>query len=243
MTRQAQGHGVGYGVLRRRRVALRFLHCSDIHLLSLEGVHPLRFLNKRATGGVNLLLKRRKGHDGVLFDDIVEHAKELEVDRLVIAGDRTNLALESEFELVREVLDGCGLPVTVIPGNHDTYTRGSAKKKRFESFLHQHMQGETVDDFFYPFVQRYGKVSLIGVSSAVPTRPMSAVGRVGPAQLERLARALEEKRSYAGTHWLKFRGPLEHRAAPPKRLSQPGGGLPTKSRRSVPTARPRRGHR
>ena len=50
---------------------LRFLHCSDIHLLSLRGVGPHRFLNKRLTGGVNLMLKRGKHHDEALFDRIV----------------------------------------------------------------------------------------------------------------------------------------------------------------------------
>lgn len=170
-----------------------FVHCSDIHLLSLGGVSPHRFLNKRITGGVNLLFKRRKGHDGRLFDQIVEHAKRLQVDRLVVTGDVTNLALESEFELVRSKLDGAGLPVTVIPGNHDTYTRGSAKKKRFESFMSHHMQGERIDAAEYPFAFVHDEhTALIGVSTAIPTRPMSAVGRVGPAQLGRLDRMLSD---------------------------------------------------
>ena len=72
-----------------RAMPLRFVHCSDIHLLDLRGVSPHRFLNKRLTGGVNLLLKRRKGHDGALFDRIVEHARSLKVDRLVVTGDVT----------------------------------------------------------------------------------------------------------------------------------------------------------
>ena len=61
-------------------MGLRFLHCSDIHLLSLAGVGPHRFLNKRLTGGVNRLLKRGRKHDGALFDRISERARDLEVD-------------------------------------------------------------------------------------------------------------------------------------------------------------------
>ncbi len=173
----------------------RFVHCSDIHLLSLQGTGPHRFLNKRFTGGANLLLKRRKGHDAALFDRIVEHAKRLEVDRLVVTGDVTNLALQSEFELVRRKFDGAGLPITVIPGNHDTYTRGSAKKRRFESFMSQHMEGERLDENFYPFAWTNAHLALVGVSTAIPTRPLSAVGAVGDEQLQRLDSLLAELES------------------------------------------------
>ena len=176
-----------------RAMPLRFVHCSDIHLLDLRGVSPHRFLNKRLTGGVNLLLKRRKGHDGALFDRIVEHARSLKVDRLVVTGDVTNLALESEFELVRRKLDDAGVPITVIPGNHDAYTRGAARTKRFERFFKHHMEGERTDDADYPFVWHNsdGDVALIGLSTAIATRPLSAVGELGPAQLGRLDRVLE----------------------------------------------------
>ena len=110
-------------------MALRFLHCSDIHLLDLAGVSIWRFLNKRVTGALNLALKRGRHHDQRLFDRIVEHARREGVDRLVVTGDLTNLSLEPEFELVRAKLDGAGLPVTVIPGNHDAYTRGAERSR------------------------------------------------------------------------------------------------------------------
>lgn len=169
---------------------LSFVHCSDIHLLDLAGTEPTRFFNKRLTGGVNLLLNRGKKHDGALFDRIVERAREHGADRLVVTGDLTNLALESEFELVRRRLDAAGLPVTVIPGNHDTYTRGSARSKRFEQYMGHHMEGEREHGSDYPFVQRHGDVALIGLSTAVPSLPLYAVGKLGDEQLARLARAL-----------------------------------------------------
>jgi 3',5'-cyclic AMP phosphodiesterase CpdA len=167
---------------------LRFLHCSDIHLLSLRGVGAHRFLNKRLTGGVNLMLKRGKHHDGRLFDRLVEHARELAVDRVVITGDLSNLALEQEFEHIIDKLEGIGLPVTVIPGNHDAYTRGSVRTRRFELMLGRFMEGERgdADGQYYPFVQRFDEVALIGVSTAQASLPLYAVGTVGDAQLERL---------------------------------------------------------
>lgn len=170
---------------------LRFIHCSDIHLLDLKGAQLGQWLNKRLTGGVNLLLNRRRKHSHNLFDQIVLHAREYAVDRLVITGDLTNLALAPEFELVRSKLREVGLPVTVIPGNHDTYTRGSARSRRFESFLGEFMEGER-DGADYPFVQRLGNVALIGVSTAIPSLPLVAVGQVGDEQLARLDRVLAQ---------------------------------------------------
>ncbi len=170
---------------------LRFIHCSDIHLLDLAGAQIGHWLNKRLTGGINLLLHRRKSHSHNLFDRIVEHAREFKVDRLVITGDLTNLALEPEFVLVRRKLQEVGLPVTVIPGNHDTYTRGSVRARRFEAFLGEFMIGER-DGADYPFVQRIGDVALIGVSTAIPSLPLVAVGRVGDEQLARLGKMLDQ---------------------------------------------------
>jgi 3',5'-cyclic AMP phosphodiesterase CpdA len=168
---------------------LRFIHCSDIHLLDLKGTQLSQWLNKRLTGGVNLLISRRRKHSHNLFERIVEHAREFQVDRLVITGDLTNLALEPEFALVREKLREAGLPVTVIPGNHDTYTRGSAISRRFENYMGEFMDGER-EGADYPFVQRLGDVALIGVSTAIPSLPLVAVGRVGDDQLARLDRML-----------------------------------------------------
>lgn len=172
---------------------LRFLHCSDIHLLSLRGVRPHRFLNKRLTGGVNLMLKRGRHHSGALFDRMSELARDLAVDRVVITGDLSNLALEREFEHIADKLDAIGRPVTIIPGNHDAYTRGSVRCRRFELMLGHYMYGDREgpgDEHYYPFVQRFDEVALVGVSTAQASLPLYAVGSIGPAQLARLGRML-----------------------------------------------------
>lgn len=197
-------------------VGLRFLHASDIHLLDLTGVGPLRYFNKRATGGLNLLLGRRKRHDEDRFDALVEASRRLGVDRLVLTGDLTNLALESEFEHVARRLSSLPLPVTVIPGNHDTYTRGSARARRFERYLGGFMEGERLSDAPYPFVQDYGDVALVGVSSAVPTRPLWATGRVGPDQLTRLAEVLRRLRGEGKMRVVLIHHPVMEGVARPR---------------------------
>jgi 3',5'-cyclic AMP phosphodiesterase CpdA len=170
---------------------LRFLHTSDIHLLDLRGVSPWRYLNKRITGRLNLALSRGRKHDGGLFDAMMEQLPGLEVDRVVVTGDLTNLSLESEFEHCRKKLDALPVPVTVIPGNHDTYTAGSHREKLFERYLGHHMDGERTGEADYPFVQRFDDVVLIGCSSAVPTPPFIATGRLGADQLQALDTVLE----------------------------------------------------
>lgn len=172
-------------------MSLRFLHTSDIHLLDLTGVSPWRYLNKRLTGRVNLAIKRSRSHDGRLFQAMLDMVPQLEVDRVVVTGDLTNLALEPEFDLVQRTLRAAPVPATVIPGNHDTYTRGSVRSGRFESFLAEFMEGERIERATYPFVQRHGQVALIGVSTAIASLPLYAVGQVGGDQLARLETLLQ----------------------------------------------------
>lgn len=170
---------------------LRIAHCSDIHLLQLKGTAPWSYLNKRLTGAANLMLKRGRKHDGSVFETLVQQVRALEVDRLVITGDLVNLSLPSEFEHVKLTLQEAGIDVTVIPGNHDTYTQRSARKNLFEFYLGRFMEGERVSGHAYPFIQRYdGDVALIGTSTAIPRPVLDARGRLGPGQLKRLERML-----------------------------------------------------
>lgn len=172
-------------------MSLRFLHTSDIHLLDLSGVSPWRYLNKRFTGRVNLALKRGRSHDAVMFQRMLELIPKLRIDRVVVTGDLTNLALEPEFDLVQRTLRAAPVPTTVIPGNHDTYTRGSVRAGRFESFLSEFMEGERIGRAAYPFLQRHGDLAIIGVSTAIASLPLYAVGQVGADQLTRLAKLLQ----------------------------------------------------
>ena len=174
-------------------MGLRFLHCSDIHLLHLRRIDMYRYFNKRLTGAANLLLKRRKLHDSRLFDRIVETSIKLGVQRFVITGDLTNLAFESEFEHVRDRLRELPMPVTLIPGNHDAYTRRSEQQKRCELILREFMTDAHVGGGLeYPFVTRHRNVAFVGLSSAIATPPFSAVGQVGSLQLQRMGERLHE---------------------------------------------------
>ena len=76
---------------------LRIAHFSDTHVLSLEGVGPKRFLNKRWTGAVNLALNRSRHYRVEIFERLLEAVVASEPDHSVCTGDLVNLALEPEF--------------------------------------------------------------------------------------------------------------------------------------------------
>jgi len=74
----------------------------------------------------------------------------------------------------------------------------------------------------FPFVRRRGPVALIGVSSAVPTPPLMATGRLGRTQLDALDRTLAQLSSEQAFRVLLVHHPL-HSDSRAKRLtdSQP----------------------
>ncbi|MBI2394716.1 MAG: metallophosphoesterase [Deltaproteobacteria bacterium] len=179
---------------------MRIAHFSDLHLLSLEGVPLKRFMNKRITGWAMLRLHRRSVHKPHAVRAVADEVKRAQIDHVTITGDLTNLALETEFELVRRFIEeDLGMhpeQVSVVPGNHDVYTRGSAEKRRFELYCGDWIASDLpefgVEHFGakYPFVKLRGPVAVIGMSTAVPRSPLMAAGQFGSAQLDQLHKIL-----------------------------------------------------
>lgn len=175
----------------------RIAHISDLHVLDLEGVHWKHFLNKRATGAMNLAGIRRNAHPVHVAETLARRLGEPDVDHVIITGDITNLALDAEFKRARQIVELIGPPsyVTIIPGNHDLYTRGAMRHHRFEKWFAEYLVDEGDDHrsaltkgrMHYPFVRAPARhVRIYGLSSAIPTPPFLAYGHVGKPQLERL---------------------------------------------------------
>ncbi|HEX4448270.1 MAG TPA: metallophosphoesterase, partial [Polyangiaceae bacterium] len=179
---------------------MRIAHFSDLHLLSLDGVPLTRFLNKRLSGWANLRFKRKHIHRSSYVRAIAREIARVKIDHVVVTGDLTNLALEPEFELAREVLrNELGIDpaeVTVVPGNHDLYTRGALTSRRFEGYFAEWLRGDLPDLAVdvgggrFPVVKLRGSAAIIALSSAVPRLPLVAAGELGRAQLDALARVL-----------------------------------------------------
>lgn len=180
---------------------VRIAHLSDLHLLSLEGVGPARFLNKRLTGYINLRFKRHSIHKAFAVHAAAKAIRAMDIDHVVVTGDLTNLALETEFELVaRFFRDDLALPperVSLVPGNHDTYTHGAYRSRRFVQFFEPYLRSDLQELSdkgrlnCFPFVHLRGPAAIIGLSTALPRPPLVSSGNIGGEQLDVLTRLLE----------------------------------------------------
>jgi len=170
----------------------RFAHISDLHVLELEGTPPRRFLNKRATGMINLVGPRRGQHDIEILKTLVDDLAAEKVDHVLVTGDLTNLALESEFARARGLLEPIALyeQLSIVPGNHDIYTRGSERAQRFERYFGDLMWSPETppSDQTYPWYKDIEGVAVVGLCSARPRLPFIATGEIGREQLQRLER-------------------------------------------------------
>lgn len=169
---------------------VRIAHISDIHYYNSFYISPLRLLNKRLTGYLNLIFNRRFYHNPHLLSIMMEAIGKCRVDYLVVTGDLTNLSLGSEMAGVREVLETAGLgseKIVVVPGNHDYYTAGAVKSGRFEAYFSANMKSDVEwGGDCYPLVRWVDGIMFIGIRTAVANPVFVARGVVGIEQLTRL---------------------------------------------------------
>ncbi len=175
-------------------------HLSDIHLGPLPRPRYSELIGKRMLGFLNWQ-KRRRQYSRQFLDRLVADLAVQKPDHIAITGDLVNLSLPQEFILARAWLETVGTPdrVTVVPGNHDAYVRlrGQPGYMQWADYMQPNwaagaLMPGVVDGF--PFVRRFGDIALIGLSSARPTAPLMASGRLGPRQLAGLGVLLESLR-------------------------------------------------
>ncbi|MFO1503824.1 MAG: metallophosphoesterase [Steroidobacteraceae bacterium] len=179
---------------------LRFAHLSDLHLphephLSLRGHFSKRQLS------VWSWRRRRAVQSPVVLEalraDVSAHAP----DRILVTGDITNFSLPAEFDAAARWLGSMPAPVCAVPGNHDMLVpvpqaEGWGKLAAWST------SGD------WPYVHRQGRVSFIGLKSALPTAPLLAGGRLGSAQCARLARLLSDERAAGQLRVLMLHHPV-----------------------------------
>jgi 3',5'-cyclic AMP phosphodiesterase CpdA len=171
--------------------AFTLAHLSDPHLPPLPAARLRDLAGKRALGYLNWRRNRHKYHRREVLDALVSDLQAEMPDHIAITGDLVNLALEAEFAPARTWLESVGAPdrVTVIPGNHDAYVR--VTQHRFAEAWGSYLDSDAAPGgVTFPSLRRRGPLALISVSSAVPTPPLMATGRLGRAQLEALERML-----------------------------------------------------
>lgn len=166
-------------------------HLSDLHLGPLLQPRLRELAGKRLTGFWNWTRNRGGSHDMDALARIVADMLAQKPDHIAVTGDLVNIALPGEFTLARRFMEELGAPdrVSFVPGNHDAYVRSAVPlaARTFAPWTTDDDSGQSV----FPYLRRRAGVALIGVSSAVPTAPLLASGRVGSAQRARLAERLD----------------------------------------------------
>ena len=173
---------------------LTIAHLSDPHLTSLHHVTWRELLNKRILGYLSWRVKRRRSHSREVLSRTLADLAGRRPDHLVISGDFTHLGTARECREAENWLTSAGAPdyISIVPGNHDRYinTDIAATTGRWRAWM-QSDPGERDRAPDFPYLRVRGPVAIIGLSTAVPTPPFFASGRLGGEQLRRLGRLLE----------------------------------------------------
>jgi 3',5'-cyclic AMP phosphodiesterase CpdA len=181
-------------------------HLSDPHVPSPLSNNPAALFNKRALGYLSWHTRRRRIHRREVLDALTEDLGAQRPDHVAITGDLVNISLPTEFGAAARWLASLGPAdgVSVVPGNHDAYVR--IPWSRSWSFWADYMTSDegdrrppTREGARFPFLRRRDPIALIGLSTAVPTAPGLASGRLGRPQIEAMAehlRRLGEERRF-----------------------------------------------
>lgn len=170
----------------------RIAHLTDPHVGPLPRPRLRQLLSKRLTGWYNWQRSRRGAHDMELLAELVADIHDQKPDHITCTGDTCNIGLPHEWGTSRVFLEGLGHPtrVSFVPGNHDAYVNGSLEGLLKE--VAPWTRGDDGSEKTFPFVRRYGQIALVGLSSAIPTLPFVASGRVGSKQMKAAEEALAE---------------------------------------------------
>lgn len=168
--------------------ALSFAHVSDLHLPFEPQLTFAQRWSKRQLS-VWSWRRRRAVQRPEILDALRADLASFSPGQLLVTGDITNFSLPAEYTRAAAWLGELAraMQVNVVPGNHDALVpvpeeEGLGKWKPF-------MEGGGAP----PWIARREGVSFIGLTSALPTAPLLASGRLGQAQLARLESLLQEE--------------------------------------------------
>ncbi|MGP9810657.1 metallophosphoesterase family protein [Rhodopseudomonas sp. NSM] len=186
-------------------------HLSDPHLPLPPKPRFADLASKRMLGYLNWTRNRHSIHRREILDALVGDLQAQQPDHIAVTGDLVNIALPAEFAPAREWLESVGPPdrVSLVPGNHDTYITATAT--HFGESFTDYVSGDDGAPG-YPYLRRRDHVALIGVSSAVPSAPFMATGRLGEAQRSRLEAMLQGLASERAFRVLLIHHPLRSRS-------------------------------
>jgi 3',5'-cyclic AMP phosphodiesterase CpdA len=173
-------------------LSFRLAHLTDPHIGPLPRPRLRQLLNKRLTGYMNWRRGRGEAHDMSLLAALIADLKAQNPDHIACTGDIANIGLPEEWAVARTFLEGLGTErdVSFVPGNHDAYIKGA-----LDGML-QYCGAFACSDEAgipcFPYLRKRGFVALLGLSSAIPTAPFVASGKLGRAQAMQMTNLLKE---------------------------------------------------
>ena len=176
----------------------KLAHISDLHLSTLDKVSWKQLLNKRVLGYLSWYGNRQHIHRLDILESLLSDLALTKSNHLIISGDLTHIGTPQEYKQVADWLSrhGSSKQISVVPGNHDCYVNEDPSQTT--SLWSSYMQGdnpqEKTDPLFPSFRQR-GPVAIIGLSTALPTAPFFATGKLGHDQIDMMKPLLEKARS------------------------------------------------
>jgi 3',5'-cyclic AMP phosphodiesterase CpdA len=162
---------------------MRVVHFTDIHFQQDPTFGEL-FHIKRLMGSTNLYLLGRKSKFSLDAQRAtVQHVLNLKPDLVILTGDLTAQALDSEFALAKRELSPIleQFPTVIQAGNHDTYIHHFPQNMR-DAFGDNLVQ----DGADY---REFGTVGVLTVESCRPT--LLSNGYVRPESLKKASQLLE----------------------------------------------------
>ncbi len=178
---------------------MRLIHVTDAHLTSLQRAGASCWRGKRTLGYLSWRRKRRHQYRPERLAALTEAVAREAPDVILIGGDLVHIGLPEEIAAATPWLEQLAAiaQVMLVPGNHDVYAGDSwtAVAAHWAPYLGVATPADaSTAEAAFPVEQPCGDVSLIGLSSACPTPPFMATGRLGPSQISRLATLLEAAR-------------------------------------------------
>lgn len=167
-----------------------FAHVSDLHLPFEPRLSGRQRFSKRQLS-VWAWRRRRVFQPAKILDALAVDLRAHDLDHVAITGDIVNFSLPEEFERAAAWLSDLAPAgrISLVPGNHDALVPVAAREglDRWAAWTRA-PQG-------WPFVHACGEVALVGLNTACPGAPLFARGRLGRAQLARLAEVLDAERA------------------------------------------------
>jgi 3',5'-cyclic AMP phosphodiesterase CpdA len=190
----------------------KIAHLTDLHLVEYDharrrGAARLR-LSCLTLGRTPDAIARRRRAERALA-----RACEAGADHLVLTGDLTEDGVDSQFEVLAEVLEKSGAPpghVTLVPGNHDLYAGPDAWERAMAGPLRAYAATSAPGA-----VTALRDAVIVPVSTAVTLPVPRSGGRIDPSTLDHLATVASHDRLRGRTLVVaQHHPPVRHALAP-----------------------------